>query len=464
MDIWRSLQLIRSQFLLFVVATVVAFVAILVGPSFAAKKSAVYKSAAKILITPHTEDVRIVGERSSNAISWFSDEATLKTLLSSQDLLDLVIETAGMKMAWTDLRQRIQLDVLSEGGKQVSLLEIAVFGSAPEEARLLALTISDKFIQYVQQLSTAEHDKTVAFLERERRNAEREVARAQKKLLSIGILPRNTNHQDPLEVAWTSLQTKRAELERDKALAEAEVEQLDVSVEDGVSLGSEGVGTDLLDSAVAKERLKLEELQEVYTDRSPQVQSQREKLRRAEALAQRQFSHLVNSRREAAKRKRDKIATLLAGTEQRLQQLEAKRPTAEKHLEYATQERQLSMWQENYLDLTRQLYRARVAQQSSRRDGAFTIVEKPQPGIAVAGTQVSDSPLGRVLMGIPLSLFCGLAAVMLADYLTASMRLHPRIEEALGLPIIGTIPSLPNQMVANWDTMKSQVRKSKLNV
>lgn len=463
MDIWRSLKLIRSHFGVFLIASIIAFVAILVGPSFAAKKLDYYKSSAKILITPHSEDVRVAGEKSTNTTSWFTDEATLRTLLSSQDLLELVIETTGIKMDWIDLRQRIRLDVLSDAGHQVSLLEIAVMGSKPEEARLLTLTLSDKFIQYVQQLSTAEHDKTVSFLDRERRNAEREVARSQKKLLNIGILPREAGRQDPLEQAWVELQSKRSELERDLALSEVEVEQLGVAADDGTFAtdSPEGLGGSVLDNAVSKEQLKLEELRETYTDRSPQVIAQMEKVRRAESVQRRRFDRAVGMRQESAQKKRVKMASLLAETQRRIKELEAKRPSPEKHLEYATQERQLAMWQENYLDLTRQLYRARVMQQSSRREGAFTIVEKPQPGLAAAGTQVANSPIGRVLMGIPMALLCGIAIVMLLDYMTATMRMQPRIEEALGLPIIGTIPILPIEMVVGWDSMKGQVRRSK---
>ena len=459
MDIWRSIKLIREKFVLFVVASLIAFVGILVFPSLSAKKLEFYRSSAKILITPTSQDVRVAGERTGSASNWFSDEATLRTLLSSQELLEVVIDSCGLKENWVDLRSRIQLEILSQSSQQVSLIEISAVASKPEEARLLTQTICDRFVAYVQQLSTAEHDKTVAFLERERRNAEREVARSQKRLLKVGILPASRGGSNPVDEAWVELQRNRADQEREVALAQVELEQLDYAT-GPESFATEG-GPNLMDSNLAKEQLKLDELREVYTERSPQVKAQLAKVQRQQAKQQARFSSKLDSQRGALEARLNKAQRMLAETNRRAKDLEAKRPTPEKYLQYAVEERQLSMWQENLLDLTRQLYRARVMQQSSRREGAFSVVERPQPGTPSTGTKNSRSPLVRVLMTIPMALACGIGVILLYDYLTASMRMLPRIEEALGLPIIGTIPILPAEMVTNWDAMKGQVRKSK---
>lgn len=458
MDIWQSLRLIRARSLLFFMASVVAFISIMVAPSFAGKKILVYRSSAKVLITPNSGSVPIAGasQAASPVKTWFADEATLLTLLSSQDLLDVVIDSANVKMEWTELRDRIKLSILSSANNQVSLVEISVVGYKPEEARLLSITLCEKFIQYVQQLSAAEHDKTVAFLERERRNTEREMALAQKRLLKIGILPRGQGQSDPFEEAWVQLQNRRSELERDLALSEAELEEVDVASEEGFDF-SNGRNGGVLNNSVAEEKLKLAQLQEIYTDRSPQVKAQKERLRRMEQVQTVATQATLRARLESSRRKHDKVAALLHETEQRLKQMEAKRPSPEKNLEYSNQERQLSMWQENYLGLTRQLYAARVVQQSSRREGAFTIVEKPQPGRLVSGQVGDSSLLSRALLAIPVSLVCGLGLVMGLEYFNASMQMQTRIEEAMGLPIIGLIPSLPDDLISGWDEMKGTV-------
>lgn len=465
MDIWRSLRLIRGQSVLFFLACVVAFVLVMIAPLFTAKKLMVYKSSTKVLITPTTSAVTLAGERQTdNSVkTWFADPATLKTLLSSQDLLTLVLEAAHSSMTWTDLRERIQLDILSNTGNQVSLLEVSVMGTKPEETRVLALTLSEKFIQYVQQLSASEQDRTVAFLERERRNAEREVARAQKRLLSVGIVPTD-GKSNPLDDAWVQLQQQRNQLERDVALVRAEVDQLeqvgdmDSSLSD---LADAGTTNSVMSDAVAREQLKLAELRETYTEQAPQVQTQITKIQRMQQVYTRELNNRVSGRRAGLLRKAEKMESLLAETERRLRALEAKRPSAEKHLEFANQNRQLAMWQENYLDLTRQLYRARVMQQGSRREGAFTIVEKPQPGKLVSGKVAEGSPVMRLLIAIPVALVCGLGAVMAHDYLTSSMRLQPRIEEAMGVPIIGQIPSQGSDLISQWDNMKGKINRSK---
>lgn len=461
MDIWRSLKLIKGQSLLFSVATIIAFVAILVGPSFAGQKLLVYKSSAKVLITPNSTSLPNTAGGASSMKTWFADEATLLTLLSSQDLLDVVIDSAGIKSTWTELRERIQLKILSNSGDQVSLLEISVIGLKPEEVRLLTLVLSEKFIQYVQQLSAAEHDKTVAFLERERRNTETEMARAQKRLLKIGIVPLSAGQQDPLEQAWVQLQGKRSELERDLALCEAELEELTVGTEQGIFLDGTGASTSILSESLNKARMEVATLRETFTDRSPQVRQATERLRRIEEIHAKDVQTGMSARLEAGRRKRDKIKALLRETESRLRALEARRPSPEKHLEYSNQERQLAMWQENYLSLTRQLYSARVMQQSSRREGAFTIVEKPQPGRLVSGQSGGNSIWTRILIAIPVSLICGLGVLLGFDYLNTSMQLAPRIEEALGLPVIGMIPSMPSELTQQWDVMKGEVGRDK---
>jgi capsular polysaccharide biosynthesis protein len=455
-DLWRGIKLVRLHSLWFFFGALISFVLIMVAPLFSGKAVLVYKSSAKVLITPTTTGITLAGERQNTGPvrSWFADEATLRTLLVSQDLLDLVIESTGLTINWSELRERVQLEIVSSGaGNQVSLLEISVLANKGEESRLLSLTLAEKFIQYIQQLSAAEQDKTVAFIERERRNAEREVARAQKKLLQLGIVPRGAG-PDPIEQNWVQLQARRSELERDYALAESEIEQIDVL---NGGAGIDGLKGDPFDNSVSQERVKLAELREVFTDRSPQVKAQRAKLDRLEAIQSKQKAVTMDSARERTARKAQKIKQLLDETLRRLRVLESGRPSAEKHLEYATQERQLNMWQENYLDLTRQLYRARVAQQSSRRDGAFTIVEKPMTGRVVSGQVAASSPLGRAALGFPLSLICGLLIVMGVDYFESSLRLEPRIEESLGLPVIGRIPTFNVTMVSDWDQMKASV-------
>jgi capsular polysaccharide biosynthesis protein len=459
-DIWRSLRLIRTKPWLFIIGTLVGFVLVLFGPSFLTKPLQVYQSTAKILITPNSSGSVDPGVR-----TWFVDESTIRVLLSSQDLLDVVLESAGSKVSWLELKDRIKVEILSKGNV-VSLLEVSVVGGKAEEVRVLTQTLSEKFIQYVQQLSAAEHDKTVAYLERERRSIEREMARSHKRLLKLGFFPAGSGRSNSVEDTWVQLQTRRNDLEREFAMAQAEVEQLQIAAsESSETMGLiEGAGTAMLQDSLAKERIKLAELREVYTERSVQVQQQLQKLNKVEAVQKVEFGRAISARMKAAQKKSEKLSSLLAQTKTRLQELESKRPGPEKQFEYANEDRQLQMWQESFLAITRQLYTARGLQQSSRREGAFTIVEKPQPGRLVAGQSTNQSLGSRVAMAIPLGLIVGVALVMAADYLSTSMRLEPRIEEALGLPIIGSIPNVPEDTSSSWDLMKQNLRRPKAPV
>lgn len=440
--------------------SLLGFLLAFVGPSLLTKPLQIFKSTAKILITPNTNSVSNTERTVDPSVrAWFTDESTLRALLSSQDLLEVVLDAAGSKLTWLDLRDRIEIEILSNSGQQVSLLEISVLGDKPEETRMLSLTLSEKFIQYIQQLSAAEHDKTVSFLEHERRNAEREVARAQKRLLKIGIIPASAGGTNSLDQSLAQAQKQRDEYELELAKAQSELEGLEITEVTGNSLKDGVVGNDLLSQEVAKEQLKLAELRETYTDKSPQVQQQMERLRRKAAVRQTAMALSLDKALEANRDKVNRLRGLLRNKESDIKKYNAQRPGPEKHLAYATEERQLQMWQENYLDLTKQLYRARVQQQSSRRDGAFTIVEKPLKGKQVSGELVGKSAATRVLVAIPIGFILGFVFLMANDYFNTSMRLEPRIEEALGLPILGSVPTLPDESRSNWDHMKQNIRR-----
>lgn len=466
-DIWRSLRLVRAKPGHFLLGAILGFILVLVGPTLATKPTQVFRSTAKILITPNTSSLSDAGQRAvdPSVRTWFTDENTIRALLSSQDLLDVVLESAGSKISWLELRERIQLDILSNSGQAVSLLELSVLGGKPDEVRVLTQILSDKFIQYVQQLSAAEHDKTVAFLERERRNAEREVARAQKRLLKIGIVPASAGGGG-VEEAWVKLQEQRNSLEEKATMAQARIEEMQIANAHHTDFRetTEGQGASLLDQRLAAEQLKLEELRETYQDRSDQVKKQMERLAHVKEVRAREIFERTSAGLAAAQGTYRHYKELLAENQARLKELDAKRPGPEKHLQYVTEERQLSMWQDSYLDLTKQLYRARVLQQSARRDGAFTIVERPQVGRLVAGQIINQSLLMRIAYAIPAGILMGLALVVGSDYLTSSMRLEPRIEEALSLPIIGNIPNISEEVSASWDIMKQNVRRPQSTV
>ena len=59
-------------------------------------------------------------------------------------------------------------------------------------------------------------------------------------------------------------------------------------------------------------------------------------------------------------------------------------------------------------------------------------------------------------VGIPFSLIFAAVLVLGVDYLTASLRLLPRIESTLGLPILAVIPPVSQELAATWETYKRE--------
>ena len=124
--------------------------------------------------------------------------------------------------------------------------------------------------------------------------------------------------------------------------------------------------------------------------------------------------------------------------------------------ELAKLERQRDLWDENHLSLLQQLYQARVVEQSSRRQGAVTVLEPPRLGdpISIGNLSAAHSKSTTLAMAIPFALILGVGAAFLRDFMTTSMRLRPKVEEALEIPVIAVIPSTPSELTVDWERFK----------
>jgi hypothetical protein len=183
---------------------------------------------------------------------------------------------------------------------------------------------------------------------------------------------------------------------------------------------------------------------------------QKQKLTRLAGIYQQEVGFLKTNLMRQKMVELQQAQRSLMSIDRQLNAIERRQPTPQDKLKKAGAERNMQMWQENYLSLTKQLYQQRVLEQASRRQGAITILERPQIGSEAVspGKKEPMSPILRFVLGVPFCFLFGAGTALATDYLFASLRLQPRIEEALNIPVIALIPPVPRDIMERWDRMK----------
>jgi len=195
-------------------------------------------------------------------------------------------------------------------------------------------------------------------------------------------------------------------------------------------------------------------LRQVFTEESQQIREQAQRLQTVEGIYAKELDSTVRSYVEEKQSALSKATAALKTVDSGLAEVRKRRDVGDQRLKLARLQRQLGMYEENYNTLMTQLYRARVSEQGSRRSGAISMLEAPDTGRPTVVVERPNS-LRRILIGFPFCLIFGFTVVLLLDYLASSMRIRPRIEETLNLPVLGTIPRLPDQLAEEWEALKS---------
>ncbi len=459
MDFLTVLRAVREHKWLFLGASLMALVFLLFGPSEKAFVP-VYSSKAKILLTPPT--VVAYGNAGNDAPliqSWFSDEMTLRELVGSEELLGRVSSRLQLREPWTEFRNRIQVQIVSRQSRQVTLFQIEVVASKPEASQQQTMVLVEEFIKYVQELSAREYASTRRFLVELVGEANSQLQKAQQTLLKSKAITSTKDGTDVLARRRLDLQSQRSQamqLAGDLRSKVAELRTAEGSqVPPWAVLEQKNSSLESMRDIVTKERAKLSELERTFLPNTDEVIAQRARVQSAENLYQKEVSRSVESllRRTEADLAQAEATVQVADAE--LEKLALQEPTAEDRLQFSQRERQLAVWQENYLALTRRLYEAKVNEQMSKRQGAFSILERPQPGHPIINPGANKRPAWqRYAIGIPFCFIFGIGVVMVQEYLRSSLRMQPKIEEALELPIIGTIPKLSKDMAQRWEKLR----------
>lgn len=469
MDILKAFKAIKRWKFTVLGVSLTAFFLLALAPSPAPTELTTFESRAKILLTPPSRGVSAFGGRGGsvldNSQSWFADPLVLQELIKSEDLLRRVAEGSGSELSWGSLRSLINVEPLSTNGSNVKLFQLSVITEDPKASQKITRLVTEEFSKYVQEISAKEFASTRKFIENLVVEAEQRRLQAEERLMAVREKYLGSPSDLEVNSQQSALDSQRRELGQNIPGLQAEISALNSFLNGQTNtppwtvVERANASLSSLETEVTNNRLKLEQAREVYTEENENVVAAKSRLERSEQAYQQGLKEYAKSLHDSKSLQLQQLVAREQSVAARLNSLLASQMTPEDRREVQKLERELSVWEENHLSLTQQLYQARVEEQSSRRQGSVTVLEQPLPGIPFVpeGTTLKGpgpSKIKKMVMGLPLCLFLGIAAGILREYLSTSMKLRPRIEEVLEIPVIAVIPSTPSELTVDWERFK----------
>lgn len=467
MDFHKAIKILRRQKVALVSVVLVVLAAVGLAPKQKlAEAPVVYQSQSKILLNPSSGNVRAYGGTVSAgpdySNAWFTDETILNEVLLSEELLTRVSQQSEHQTPWFELKQRLTVEPLSRYGRGVNLLLLKLTGGDPKETQKLTRLISDEFANYVQELSAQEYASTRRFIEELVVEAEQRRQTAEEDLMAVREKYLGLPTDEEIRTRQQALESQRQETQREISELQADIASIKAYRDHGgttppwVILEQADGAISGLEQNVADQKLELAKLREVYTDESSAVKAAQARLVTAQQLYSSALGEYVESLYTDKSTKLQQGISRSQSISAQLNDLLRYRMTDEDRRELAKLERQRNLWDENHLSLLQQLYQARVVEQSSRRQGSVTVLEQPRLGAPIAGgmTHGGQSKSKQLAMAIPFAILLGIGAAFMRDYMSSSMRLRPKVEEALEIPVIAVIPSTPSELTVDWERFK----------
>ena len=471
MDILKAIKALKRWKLTVLFVSFGAFFLLALAPTPTAPVAIPrYESRAKILLTPPSGGGNAFGSRGGGvgfnpSQSWFADPTILQEVFKSEELLRRVATEAGSKTPWESLRGAIMINPLSHNGSDVKLFQLSVTTEDPKTSQKISRLITEEFSRYVQEISAKEFASTRKFIEELVAEAEQRRLEAEERLMMVREKYLGAPSDSEVTSQQAALESQRREVGQNIPGLQAELATLETFLNNEGATPPwavvEKANSTLssLEAEVAGNRLKLEQAREVYTEENENVVTAKNRLARSERAYQDGLREYAKSLRNNKSQQLQQLISREQSLSGRLNALLSAQMTPGDRREVQKLERELTVWEENQLSLTQQLYQARVEEQSSRRQGSVTVLEQPQPGspAVVEGatlTRPAPSKVKRLAMGLPLCIFLGLAAAILREYLSTSLKLRPRVEEILEIPVLAVIPSVSTELSVDWEQFK----------
>jgi tyrosine-protein kinase Etk/Wzc len=327
---------------------------------------------------------------------------------------------------------------------------VQLTGTSPEETAATLNAIVTEFVDVAGTLKRAKLDELTEILAEQVTYAENNLREAEMSLEGFRIqtitLPSESSGpvapgleatRDPLWAQFFDLRITGDQIQRERAAIDRVLAGPELSVEGLETIGSVR-GSSALTTALRQlneKRAELRSLQFRYTDDHPMVQLVAEEVR---TLEQGTIPSLARSLQTELDAQVSEINRQVETAGSDLRQIPPRM------IEEARLRRQVAIASELYTNLERRYSEARLAAASSISDvrllDAPTVPQRPQPG---------SQSWRIILMAVGGSLGAGLGLVLLLDRIDSKVRYPGQITTELGLPILATIPKLPNRRGAD---------------
>lgn len=459
-DIRSYLRVFQRRKLLFLLVFLSVSASVFVG-SWMREEPAItpppsYLSTTEILVTPPAPGD--VPDEAESLNTWFANEKLFKQLIVSEEVLTRVHKRLKGSITLEELQGSITVDSPEQGDNLVNLwdsflVKISVETMTQEESQKIAEVLVEEVIEYTQQLAAREVIASRKALEKMALSNKKAMEQAQRRIIEW----RKQNDVWDIDQLVETQGARIAELEasREEQVQRLLEERKRLTELSSYQDGSESLpwevvslkSSELSKHSEDRDRLQteLEQLRKVFTDSNDRVQAKLEEYRQADNAYQRERRSLVDSLVRSQAATVAEAEAKVRMTDESLRQLKNDQSLADSQVELQQLQNELENHKLNLQSLTDQINEAQVQEQRQRHLAAFTVVQKPGPGVPISVTMPEtkelQTKLGAVCMGL-------LAAVLVcygAEFFAVGFRLRPRVEKTLGLPILGSLPSLSAQ-------------------
>lgn len=420
-----------------------------------------YLSNTEILVTPPAPSEEPKEPESLN--TWFASKELFSQLIMSEEVLERVRQSAKSPKGLEELRASITVAPSENSENLVNmwesfLVKVNVEGDSPEESQQIAQALVDEVIEYTQELAARDVIASRKALEKMALSSKKAAEESQRKLIEW----RKQNDVWDIEQLVEAQGARIAELEnrREEELQKVREEskklaqirshvhpQSDSLPWEVVNLKSSELGK-LAETRTLK-RSELEQLRKVYTDSNAIVQQKMLEVEEADSAYEGERQALVGSLLGEQQARLAEVEAKVRSIEENLARLKNDKSLADSQVELQQLQGELENHRLNLQNLLDQINETRVLEQRRRHLAAFTVVQKPLPGVSVEFPQHRKVETTHLLTAFMFALALAAATVYGAETFSVGMRLKPQVEKVLGLPILGCLPKMPAQATSS---------------
>lgn len=413
-----------------------------------ASRPVVYEASARLLLSSQRvpEDfvrqltLESMSEQMSAIVGEVLSQSSVEEIVEEQDYA----RRSGFEGSREALVKRVRESVTVEPDDQMSarsrrgdstyVFAIRFTSEDPELAADMANALVSRFTSAHARRQTRQARLTTGFLAREAERARAELEEVRKRIASF-----KERHQEELP---SGLATKLARLERLQQQRDSLATQLSNAESRLVALRDEGIG-DRRTALLSELETRLTEQLAIHTEEHPNVKALQRQVENLRTDLEENPPERDGSRSPAEFAVQQDIRTLrsqIASVEREIAELDgtvSKIPALQEEL--AALEQQEELLREKYVEASRKLRQAELAES----------LQREQQGLSVSVLQSAsppsrprDSRLAFALLGVAGALGAAGAVAVLFELVDPVLLTARQLESETGLPTLGSVPSI----------------------